>query len=62
MKASDGVKKPGQETSPSAAVAAIDYANFKDAVAERQGEARAQAYADVWSALYGLGDDVGSDR
>jgi hypothetical protein len=34
--------------------AAIDYSNFKDAVADRQGGERAHAYCDVWSALYRL--------
>lgn len=32
----------------------IDYANFKNAVAERQGAARAKAYGKVWEVLYGL--------
>ncbi|MFN7001302.1 MAG: hypothetical protein ACK4ST_14950, partial [Elioraea tepidiphila] len=34
-----------------ALVAGIDYANFKDAVAARQGPARAEVYHGVWSAL-----------
>jgi hypothetical protein len=32
----------------------IDYRNFKEAVAERQGEERASVYGQVWSALYWL--------
>src|SRR3954447_12316660 len=38
-------------------VAAIDYPNFKDAVAERQGSSRAHVYSDVWSVLYKLQRD-----
>jgi len=32
----------------------IDYPNFKNSVARRQGKARALAYEDVWQRLYGL--------
>ena len=32
----------------------IDYSNFKNAVAEQQGHARATAYANVWEALWQL--------
>ena len=32
----------------------IDYPNFKNSVARRQGKARARAYEDVWQRLYGL--------
>ncbi|MGY1777770.1 hypothetical protein ACI8AV_18085 [Geodermatophilus sp. SYSU D00804] len=32
----------------------IDYGNFKQAVAERQGSARAAVYAEVWASLYRL--------
>ncbi len=32
----------------------IDYPNFKDAVASRQGLERARAYGEVWSVLRGL--------
>ncbi len=35
-------------------VEGIDYSNFKDAVAARQGKARAQSYGRVWSALHDL--------
>ena len=35
-------------------VAAIDYANFKDEVAGRQGHHRADVYGDVWSVLTDL--------
>ena len=35
----------------------IDYDNFKDAVADRQGYARAHAYAKVWQVLLGLERD-----
>ncbi|MFN6953585.1 MAG: hypothetical protein ACK4PG_02190 [Acetobacteraceae bacterium] len=34
-----------------ALVAGIDYANFKDAVAAREGHGRAEVYHGVWSAL-----------
>ena len=32
----------------------IDYPNFKDAVAARQGYARADVYHDVWATMYRL--------
>jgi hypothetical protein len=32
----------------------IDYRNFKDAVAERQGKPRARVYERVWSVLFSL--------
>lgn len=32
----------------------IDYSNFKNAVAARQGAERAHTYGDVWSTLYEL--------
>lgn len=35
-------------------VADLDYDNFKNAVAQRQGQARADLYHDVWSVLYEL--------
>lgn len=35
-------------------IGAIDYSNFKDEVARRQGHARADRYHDVWSALMPL--------
>lgn len=35
-------------------VAGIDYGNFKDAVAQRQGYGRAQVYGHVWGQLYHL--------
>ena len=35
----------------------VDYANFKDEVAKRQGKGRAGVYGKVWSALYQLQDD-----
>jgi hypothetical protein len=34
--------------------AAVDYPNFKNAVAETQGTRRAHAYADVWSVMRSL--------
>jgi hypothetical protein len=37
-----------------ALAADIDYPNFKSAVAERQGYARAKRYAKVWEILRGL--------
>lgn len=36
----------------------IDYSNFKDEVALSNGKARAQRYAKVWQALYGMDDDL----
>lgn len=38
-------------------VAAVDYDNFKDAVAARQGGARSGLYGRVWSTLRGLQRD-----
>jgi len=35
-------------------VAGIDYGNFKDAVAQRQGYGRAEVYGHVWGQLYRL--------
>jgi ADP-ribose pyrophosphatase YjhB (NUDIX family) len=35
-------------------VEAIDYTNFKNEVAAKQGEKRAHVYADVWTALFAL--------
>lgn len=32
----------------------IDYSNFKDSVAEKQGNKRARIYGDVWETLLGL--------
>jgi hypothetical protein len=32
----------------------IDYGNFKNAVADRQGYARAGIYSEVWGSLHGL--------
>jgi 8-oxo-dGTP pyrophosphatase MutT (NUDIX family) len=39
------------------AVAAIDYGNFKGAVAARQGHGRSAVYGKVWTALHGVADD-----
>lgn len=39
-------------------VADIDYPNFKDEVALVTGAARARRYAEVWSALYGMDEDL----
>jgi 8-oxo-dGTP pyrophosphatase MutT (NUDIX family) len=36
----------------------LDYPNFKDEVAKRQGKARASAYGKVWNVLYQLQDDA----
>lgn len=38
-------------------VAAIDYENFKNAVAERHGHDRAHRYAEVWSVMHRLQQD-----
>jgi len=35
----------------------VDYANFKNEVAKRQGKLRAEAYGKVWSGLYQLQDN-----
>jgi 8-oxo-dGTP pyrophosphatase MutT (NUDIX family) len=40
----------------SAIAEAIDYSNFKSAVAQRQGHERASVYADVWSAARKISD------
>ena len=40
-----------------ALAADIDYPNFKNAVAERQGFARAKRYAKVWEIMLGLQRD-----
>lgn len=34
--------------------AGIDYANFKDAVGERQGASRARLYSRVWQTMFAL--------
>ncbi len=39
-------------------VADIDYGNFKDEVAKTLGKERAHRYGDVWSALYGMHEDL----
>jgi hypothetical protein len=35
---------------------AIDYSNFKDEVAIKQGKARARSYGSVWNVLYDLSE------
>lgn len=40
----------------------VDYANFKDEVAVRQGQGRATAYGRVWEALRGLQGPSGGQR
>jgi hypothetical protein len=42
--------------------AGIDYANFKDAVAERQGHDRAQRYGRVWSVMHALQQESDTER
>lgn len=37
---------------------AIDYSNFKDEVAVRQGRDRAHRYGRVWSVMHGLQEDT----
>lgn len=37
-----------------ALAADIDYPNFKSAVGQRQGAARAKRYGEVWRVMYGL--------
>jgi hypothetical protein len=37
-----------------ALTAGIDYSNFKDQVAWKQGKERARVYREVWDTLYGL--------
>ncbi len=46
------------ERALAALVADLDYPNFKDAVAERQGVARAHIYSKVWSMLRRLEPDA----
>jgi hypothetical protein len=36
------------------AVRAVDYPNFKNAVADRQGYARAGAYGRIWEVMFGV--------
>ena len=36
------------------AIESIDYGNFKDAVKDQQGSARASTYGEVWNVLYPL--------
>lgn len=38
-------------------VMAIDYANFKNEVAAKQGKARSARYGEVWQALYGMPEE-----
>ncbi len=42
------------ETAAAALAAGIDYPNFKEAVADRQGRDRAALYHDVWAVMYRL--------
>ena len=42
------------ETAAAALAEEIDYPNFKNAVADRQGSDRAHVYSDVWFTLLGL--------
>ena len=42
-----------------AQVSGIDYDNFKNAVARRQGRERAALYHDVWQALYEIQSEGG---
>jgi hypothetical protein len=51
------VAKTDFEPAAARLVADIDYTNFKNAVAERQGHARAGVYSKVWSVLYELQRD-----
>jgi ADP-ribose pyrophosphatase YjhB (NUDIX family) len=61
-----GTDYPFRARAPRQAVAAamaelvgmIDYANFKNAVADRQGHARAATYGEVWSTLHTLTADA----
>ena len=39
--------------------AAIDYPNFKSAVAQRQGHDRAHRYGEIWGVMYDLQRDIG---
>ena len=58
----EGTDYPFRASAPRAAVSAamariaqdIDYANCKDAVAARQGKARAHRYGEVWGTLLRL--------
>ena len=51
------VEREEWEVAASALVAAIDYPNFKSAVAERQGSRRAGFYGEVWRVMRELQDD-----
>ena len=48
------VTREDWERTAAAVAAAIDYPNFKDAIAERQGYERAELYHDVWDVMYRL--------
>ena len=60
-----GTDYPWRATAPHAKFAAalskmvldIDYGNFKDEIAKRQGKARASRYGKVWSALYDMPEE-----
>ncbi|MEF9997142.1 MAG: hypothetical protein RR101_06935 [Burkholderiaceae bacterium] len=44
-----------------ALVEGIDYSNFKNEVARRQGHGRARVYHQVWDALYPLQEEPRHD-
>ena len=48
------IERGAFERAATALVADIDYPNFKDVVARRQGAERAHLYALIWSTLYRL--------
>lgn len=48
------VAREAWTTAAAALADEIDYPNFKNAVAERQGPGRAHVYSDVWVTLLGL--------
>ena len=51
------VSREGLERVAAGLAADIDYPNFKDAVAHRQGASRAHLYHDVWNVMYRLQRD-----
>jgi 8-oxo-dGTP pyrophosphatase MutT (NUDIX family) len=51
------VKRDELENAMKRIVADIDYTNFKNSVAAKEGSSRAHSYAEVWNTLYQLEDD-----
>ena len=48
------VKRQKNDMADASMIENIDYSNFKDKVAETQGDLRASLYGEVWNSLYEL--------